>query len=241
MTHSLHRLGTREELRGDYVLLATPAIGFNHEGKTEALRRIVEIVFEVGANNIASIEATGTIFTGTTKSDIIDNMHDKGRVRCCFDSRERMAEVIRRLGEANLGISITVSGLIDEVVEMARDAWFEPHTINLSLGVHGNTGCLPGEREREIASMCGHALVASNLAKAMIEEVRTGRKGLDEAAVKLAQPCFCGIFNTERAKQILGSAALATSKAEVLPVGGGALDDEVSSWQMDWYYSGPRE
>jgi hypothetical protein len=39
----------------------------------------------------------------------------------------------------------------------------------------------------------------------------------------------------------LGSAALATSKAEVLPVGGGALDDEVSSWQMDWYYSGPRE
>ena len=203
MTHSLHRLGTVEELQGDYVLLVTPAIGFNHEGKTEALRKVVDIVFDSGPNNIASIEATGTIYTGTTKSDIVDNMHDRGRVRCCFDSREKMADVIRRLGDANLGLSITVSGLADEVVQMAKDAGFEPHTINLSLGVHGNTGCLPSESVREITSMCGHALVASNLAKAMIKEVKAGRKSLDDAAVKLAQPCFCGIFNTERAKQIL--------------------------------------
>jgi hypothetical protein len=51
--------------------------------------------------------------------------------------------------------------------------------------------------------MCGHGLVATKLAKAMIKEVKAGRKTLDEAAIKLAQPCFCGIFNTERAKQIL--------------------------------------
>jgi hypothetical protein len=206
MTHSLHRLGSLEELQGDYVLLVTPAIGFNHEGKTAALQKVVDIVFDVGPNNIASIEATGTIFTGTTKADIVDNMHDRGRVRCCFDSREKMAEVIRRLGEADLGLSITVSGLVDEVVEMARDAGFEPHTVNLSLGVHGNTSCLPDEKVMEITSMCGHALVASNLAKAMIKEVKAGHKSLDDAAVKLAQPCFCGIFNTERAKQILLSA-----------------------------------
>jgi hypothetical protein len=210
MTHSLHRLGTAEELRGDYVLLVTPAVGFNHEGKTEALRRVVDIVFDAAPNNIASIEATGTIYTGTTKADIVDNMHDRGRVRCCFGSREKMAEVMRRLGEADLGLSITVSGLIDEVVPMAREAGFEPHTINLSLGVHGNTSCLPSEEVLEITSMCGHALVASNLAKAMIKEVKAGRKSLDEAAVKLAQPCFCGIFNTERAKQIL----LAAESAE---------------------------
>jgi len=203
MTHSLHRLGSVEELRNDYVLLVTPAIGFNHEGKKAALQKVVDIVFDVGPNNIASIEATGTIFTGTTKDDIKNNIHDKGRVRCCFDSGEKMEQVLRRLAEADLGLSITVSGLIDEVLPMARRAGFEPHTINLSLGVHGNTGCLPGDRVREITTMCGHGLVATKLAEAMIKEVKAGRKSLEEAAVKLAQPCFCGIFNVERAKQIL--------------------------------------
>ncbi|MGE5620145.1 MAG: hypothetical protein ACM3US_12915 [Sphingomonadaceae bacterium] len=212
MTHSLHRRGTVEDLRGDYVLLVTPAIGFNHEGKKAALQKVVDIVFDVGPNNIASIEATGTIYTGTTKDDIKNNIHDKGRVRCCFDSREKMAEVIKRLGEADLGLSITVSGLIDEVVPMAKAAGFEPHTINLSLGIHGNTGCLPSERVLEITSMCGHGLVATNLAKAMIKEVKAGRKCLEDAAIKLAQPCFCGILNVERAKQILLAADISDAE-----------------------------
>lgn len=200
-----------EELRGDYVLLVTPAIGFNEVGKKASLERVLDIVFDVGPNNIGSMESTGTVFVGTTKETMKESVHDKGRVRCCFDSKEKMAEVIRRLGEENLGLSITVSGLIDEVVPMARDAGFEPHTINLSLGIHGKAGCLPSESVMEITSMCGHALVASNLAKAMIKEVKAGRKSLEDAAVKLAQPCFCGILNTSRAKQIL----LAASEADV--------------------------
>ncbi|MHB0870733.1 MAG: hypothetical protein ACYC5J_14970 [Chloroflexota bacterium] len=212
MTHSLHRQGSVEDLKKDFVLLVTPAIGFNHEGKKAALQKVVDIVFEVGPNNIASIEATGTIYTGTTKDDIKNNIHDKGRVRCCFDSREKIAEVIKRLGEADLGLSITVSGLIDEVVPMAKASGFEPHTINLSLGVHGGTGCLPSERVLEITSMCGHGLVATNLAKAMIKEVKAGRKSLEDAAVKLAQPCFCGILNVERAKQILLAADAADAE-----------------------------
>ncbi|HZK67250.1 MAG TPA: hypothetical protein VFD42_06875 [Chloroflexota bacterium] len=208
MTHSLHRLGKAEELKNDYVLMVTPAIGFNHEGKKEALQKVVDIVYEVGPNNIASIEATGTIYTGTTKDDIKNNIHDKGRVRCCFDSKEKMAEVVRRLKEADLGVSIIVSGLIEEVVPMAKAVGFEPHTVNLSLGIHGKTSCLPSRPVQEIASMCGHGLVAYTLARAMIKEVKAGRKSLDEAAVKLAQPCFCGIFNTDRARQLLLAAEL---------------------------------
>jgi hypothetical protein len=203
MTHSLHRRGAAEDLHDDYVLMVTPAIGFNHEGKKEALQKVVDIVYEVGPNNIASIEATGTIYTGTTKDDIKKNIHDKGRVRCCFSSREKIEEVVRRLKEADLGLSIIVSGLIDEVVPMAKKLGYEPHTINFSLGIRGNVGCLPEESVLEITTMCGHGLVATKLAKAMIKEVKAGRKTLDEAAIKLAQPCFCGIFNTERAKQIL--------------------------------------
>ncbi len=209
MTHSLHRQGSVEDLRNDYVLMVTPAIGFNHEGKKEALQKVVDIVFEVGPNNIASIEATGTIYTGTTKDDIKNNIHDKGRVRCCFDSKAKITEAVRKLKEADLGLSIIVSGLIDEVVPIAKSVGLEPHTVNLSLGIHGKTSCLPNSRVLEITSMCGHGLVAGNLAKAMIKEVKAGRKTLDEAAVKLAQPCFCGILNTERARQILLSAGVA--------------------------------
>jgi len=212
MTHSLHRRGTAEELRNDYVLLVTPAIGFNHEGKADALRKVLDIVFEVGPNNIGSMESTGSIYSGTTRETMLASMHDKGRVRCTFDSREKMAGVIKRLGAADLGLSITVSGLIDEVIPMARGAGFEPHSINYSLGIHGKTGCLPSEPVLQVTSMCGHGLVASNLAKAMIKEVKAGRKSLDEAALKLAQPCFCGILNLERAKQILLAAGEADAR-----------------------------
>jgi hypothetical protein len=37
----------------------------------------------------------------------------------------------------NLGLSVTVSGLIEEIFDICKELGIKPHSINLSLGVWG--------------------------------------------------------------------------------------------------------
>jgi hypothetical protein len=50
--------------------------------------------------------------------------------------------------------------------------------------------------------MCGQAIVAPNLIKAMVEEVKKGKKTAEAAAHELARHCGCGIFNFYRAAKL---------------------------------------
>ncbi len=51
--------------------------------------------------------------------------------------------------------------------------------------------------------MCGHGMVASKLTKVVMERVKAGKMTPEKGAHLLAQPCPCGIFNTDRCEQIL--------------------------------------
>ena len=44
MTHTLHRSGTVESLKNDYVILVMPAQGFNNEGAAPKMRGVLEII-----------------------------------------------------------------------------------------------------------------------------------------------------------------------------------------------------
>jgi hypothetical protein len=202
MTHSLHRRGSACSLKEDFVILVTPAVDINHKGSGEKLWKILDIVTEVGPNNIGSYE-TGTIYTGITIDEIRANMPETPRVRCCFDSKEKMHEVIRRIKEEDLGLSITVSGLNDEVLDICKDLDIKPHSVNYSLGVHGATELLPPEEVLELLTMCGHGMISKYLVKKAIDEVKRGKKTPYDAAVMVAQPCVCGIFNVSRAERLL--------------------------------------
>ena len=102
---------------------------------------------------------------------------------------------------------MVVSGIFEKVDECIEKAGLKHHTANFSLGIWGKTEKLPGNDVLEITTMCGHAMIATNLAKAMIEEVRTGRKTPEEAARVLTPNCTCGIFNPARAAKLLTKAA----------------------------------
>ncbi|MBW2443842.1 MAG: hypothetical protein JRH12_25460, partial [Deltaproteobacteria bacterium] len=54
MTHTLHRRGTKESLKNDYVLLVTAASGINHVGSLDKLRKVLEVIWEVGPANVGS-------------------------------------------------------------------------------------------------------------------------------------------------------------------------------------------
>jgi len=205
MTHSLHRMGTAESLRDDFVLIARPALGFNDKGAGRKIGRMLEIIFEVGPANIGFLETGDLLPRGFDPAEVISKMNDSSGIRCSFSSREKLKEVLRRFKEEDLGISVTVSGIIDDVFAICDEVGLDPHSINLSLGVHGNIGLLPEDEVLELTTMCGHALVAASLAKKGIEDVRCGRMSSKDAALMVGMPCACGLFNLDRAAAILSS------------------------------------
>ena len=125
MTHSLHRRGSEESLENDYIILVTAAYGYNHEGARDKLLQVLDVVFEAEPDNLGSNE-TGTIYSGVTLDEIKENLTDVPRVRCCFASKEKMFKVIRKINEMDLGLSVVISGLIDNVVDMANELDLKP-------------------------------------------------------------------------------------------------------------------
>ncbi|MDK2823203.1 MAG: hypothetical protein PWQ67_624 [Clostridia bacterium] len=202
MTHSLHRRGTEESLKDDFVLLVTSAYGFNHVGSKDKMRKILDEVFELEPCNIGSYD-TGTILSGVDIQEIRDALNDVPRVRCCFSSKEKMKKVLQRIKELDLGLSVTVSGLTDEVLDMARELDIKPHCVNLSLEIWGNVEKLPSEEVLELVTMCGHGLISSGLVEDCIEKVKKGHMTPRDAAVKISHPCVCGIYNPDRAEKLL--------------------------------------
>jgi hypothetical protein len=202
MTHSLHRRGSAESLENDYVLLVTAASGINHIGSKERMRQVLDLVWEVGPANIGSYDA-GTILAGYSIDDIKAALNEVPRVRCSFSSKEKIQEIIRRLKEMDLGLSITVEGPTAIIENTCRELGIKPHSLNMSLDIWGKREKLPPEEILEFVTMCGHGLVSQHLVKKCIDEVKNGKKTPGEAAKLIGRPCVCGIFNPDRAEQLL--------------------------------------
>jgi len=107
MTHSLHRLGSEDTLKGDYIFLCTPAKGINDKGSALRLIRILDILLEVGPTNIG-FYGHGSLMDDISIEAIKESIHDTSRLRCCFDDREKLEEVLRIIKNEDLGLSITV-------------------------------------------------------------------------------------------------------------------------------------
>ncbi|MBS5567288.1 MAG: hypothetical protein KHX62_06030 [Firmicutes bacterium] len=198
MSHSLHRRGSMESLRHDYLLLVTAASGINSANSKEKLRRVLDLVWEIGPINTGSNEV-GTILSGVSVEEIKAGFTEVPRVRCVFDSEEKMREIIGRLIEMDLGISVTVSGPRAEVEKMCRDFGIKPHSANFSLDIWGRREKLPPEEILEFITMCGHGMISKALVVDTIERVKAGKMTPEEGAVRMGSPCVCGFFNPTRA------------------------------------------
>jgi hypothetical protein len=146
------------------------------------------------------------LYSEVTPEQVLDSI-SKGtegtRVFSTFSSREKIKELLIGLKQADQGISIMVSGLIDQVREIAAEVGLNPHTINLSLGIHGNTKRLPPADIRQFTTMCGHAVVSPRLVRDAIRKVKRGKTSCWQASVDLARPCACGIHNPHRSVELL--------------------------------------
>lgn len=201
MTHSLHRRGTDEYLKHDYTLLVTAASGINHIGSRDGMIKVLEAVWEIGPTNIGSYE-TGSILTGVTLDQIRSKFSKVPRIRCNFASKEKAFAAIKKLKELDTGMSVTLSGPIEDTLEMCKEYGIKPHSINLSLDVWGKKDKLPAEEVLELMTMCGHGLVARPLIEETMEKVKQGKLSPQGATVKISPLCLCGIYNTERAEKL---------------------------------------
>ncbi|MEW6547683.1 MAG: hypothetical protein AB1446_12345 [Bacillota bacterium] len=204
MTHSLHRIGSEASLERDYVVLITPAAGINHEGSAAKLKEILDFIAQLGPTNIGGYE-TGSIYAGYGVEDIKHGL-DRAvvpRVRCCFSDLDKVKRLVEFVRARDYGLSVTVSGLVANVRRMCAELGVRPHSVNLSLGFHGRTDLLPESEVLEIVTMCGHGMLGPRFVSSVMDRVSSGQLSPREGARELARPCVCGIFNVDRAEQLL--------------------------------------
>ena len=203
MTNTLHRQGTAEELKEDYVIFATTAKGITREGSAPKIQEFMRICLRHDPVNIGSSRQGNILQDDVEIHELIANLGDGAGAGAVFTDLDTLQKVISELIEADLGVSINVSGLLDGVQQCCRGNGTERHSVEQSLGFWGSRDRLP---EREILAfntLCGHGLVSFNLIRKMIEHVKMRRLTPREAAKIMGKCCECAVFNTVRAEHLL--------------------------------------
>ncbi len=203
MTHTLFRKGKFEDLSNDYVILGMCATGITHEGSAAIKKQLYEILLKYPHANSGEVK-TGSEFNAEL-DEIRKGFMDTSVLHCVFTDKNVVIEVLEEIKEADLGISVVLTGLFDETEFCCRKAGIRPHTVEHAAGVMGRTERLPGDEVLSITTMCGHSLVAAGLVLAMVKKVRRKKLTLKQAAAKLAKPCICGVFNPKRAEALLAT------------------------------------
>ena len=203
MTNTLHRQGAPEELGGDYVIFTTTARGINREGSAPKIREFLRICRKYDPINAGSSRKGNILQDGIDVDNLIAGLGDGATSAAVFTDLDTLKRVIAELIEADLGISINVSGLLEGVQECCRAGGTERHSVEQSLGFWGASDLLPERDVLELNTLCGHGLVSFNLIHKMIEQVKMRRLTPAEAAKIMGRCCECGVFNTARAERLL--------------------------------------
>jgi hypothetical protein len=202
MTHTLHRQGTIESLENDYVIFATTAKGITRDGSAPKIKEFMRICLKYHPVNMGN--GNGSIQRDDVDIErMISNQGDGIGVWVVFTELEALRKVVEELIQANLGISINISGLLDGIQACCRKAGIERHSAEQSLGVWGARDRLPEKETLQINTMCGHGMVSFNLIRKMIEYVKLRRLTPKKAARIMAKCCECGAFNPLRAEMLL--------------------------------------
>jgi hypothetical protein len=206
MSHAAHRFGTVEELRKDYNILVKPYKALDdatEKTREEAICKtnaMAEIAYEKGAVNLG--RRSGCIGRGDSFHDIMKWKSLQGFF-AAFSDKEKLKNVLKEYKERDYGISVVAGGLIEEIFAMCREIGIKPHTILYSLGVWGRTERLPSEDHLKITTLCGHHMVSPAMIDHYVDLIRKGKISAEAASRKLAGPCICGIFNTDRTAAVL--------------------------------------
>ncbi|MFC1817085.1 hypothetical protein ACFL0M_14375, partial [Thermodesulfobacteriota bacterium] len=188
----------------DWVVLMVAAHGINDTNCNPKIREFMELGLKHHPVN-GGYHTVGNALTLSWEM-LIEGVGKERRVRSghmVFDSPDNVEGFIRDLVQADLGISVVVSGLHTGIDQICKGAGTRRHTAQYSLGVWGKTEKLPHPKILEITTMCGHAHIPFSLVCRMAKAVQEGTLSMEEASVELGKPCICGAFNTSRAQTLI--------------------------------------
>lgn len=201
MSHSLHRSGSIESQKNDFVWFMYQTKGINDKDIKPKAMIYIEAAERQGSENWGDVK-TGPI-TRFDSAEIKDKITDKSRIRGVFTKRGQVIGFLKEVKAADVGQSCVITGLIDEVIPCCREAGVTPHSANFSLGVWGNKGILPDDDTLSITTMCGHHMIPPKFVQYVVDQVDKGRFTPEEGAIKLSDFCYCGIFNQVRCADII--------------------------------------
>jgi len=203
MTNTLHRQGSLESLKNDYIIFAHTAKGITREGSAPKLQEFMRICLKYHPVNIGDSKQGNIHQDDIDIQKLIANQGDGAGAAAVFTDLETLQKVLGELIRADLGISINISGLLEEVQACCRRAGIARHSVEHSLGVWGSKDRLPEREILEFNTMCGHGMVSFSLIRKMIEYVKLRRLTPKKAARIMAKCCECGVFNPFRAERLL--------------------------------------
>jgi len=203
MTNTLHRQGAVEDLKEDYVVFVTMARGINREGSAPKIHEFLRICQKYNPVNIGSSKLGTVLQDDVDFQGLVTNLKDGSTSAAVFTDLDTLQKVLAELIEADLGISINVSGLLDGVQECCHGNGIERHSVEHSLGFWGSQDLLPEREILEINTLCGHGMVSFSLIRKMMEYVKMRRLTPKEAAEIMGKCCECAVFNTTRAEHLL--------------------------------------
>jgi hypothetical protein len=144
-------------LRSDWVLLARVSrlVPEQREGAPPKFRRLLEIVAKhdplclmardvskSGEQDTPWVPVRHYMGAGTPLVDIASTVRNPMYLHAVFSERASLEGALKEIKDAELGISVVVSGLFDEVFDICRRMSTGPHTVNLSLGIMGKSELL---------------------------------------------------------------------------------------------------
>ena len=202
MTHTLHRTRYTPLEHEEYIVFVMAAQGFNSDGAGPKLAKIFEIMLRHQPVN-AGDDNIGGLLTGETVESILSHASNKSYMAAVYDTREKAEAAVKDIKEADLGISVVMTGDRAKIFSILESVGLRPHTVNLSLGFLGRREKLPPPEILDITSMCGHGMVCPDHVKYVVRQIESGKMTVREAALDLARPCTCAMFNPRRAEEVL--------------------------------------
>jgi len=233
LTHTLHRLGSKESLKDDYVVLRIwtsetnsglstwkplsnigaistpktkyPKLSSSNSHINRAIKRVLQNIAEFFGRhpNILLIILSVPVFPGIIGKMEKTLLSSVIPATRVVNKRSDLFSFLRLVKRINIGASVVVSGLFSEVDKCMKQLDITPHTVEFSLGLFGKKNLLPKQELLRITTMCGHHLISPRLVEKLISEVKRGKITYEEASQKMAKRCICGAFNIERAARLM--------------------------------------
>ena len=165
MTNTLHRYG--DNFDDDYIVFAIPARGINDGNAPEQERRFLEIARKYNPVNMGDASHGGIFRPSKGLNPLVhwnrkDDRDYDGVVKCVscpttvaavFDNADTVVAFVKELKQANLGLSINISGSLEKAQECARRAGLERHSVEYSLGFFGQTDRMADRQTLELSTM----------------------------------------------------------------------------------------